>query len=126
MVFNQDKDKSYSISATVFIYGMIATMLVTLVVAGCLALFSAHMVRRERDASIESIATLRELVQVKQELMQCKLESATYQGRVHSFEAALFNSNRTAVEASLREFEKHTGGGENITIKEFERWVKQK
>jgi len=122
---NKKEERSYSISATVFIYGVLATLLATIVLIVCLLLFSYYMVQQERKATIESVTTLKQLIEVKQQLTQCKIQTAAYKGRVHSFEATLFNSNRTAVEASVREFMKHSGG-EDVSIKEFEKWLKFK
>ena len=92
--------KILSISSNVFIYATLALVLVAVVCAASLLVFSVDSVHRERDLALQ-LAAHGEL------LSKCKMEQATYAGRLRTFEALFIHSKMTAVEAALREFVEH-------------------
>ena len=114
------EDKILSVSAPLFVYATLATLLVSIVCAASLLVFSVYSVHRERDLALQ-LATHSEL------LSKCNTDQATLAGRVRTFESLFIHSKMTAIQSALREFIDHANMKPGkLTVEQYQEWLRER
>ncbi len=109
-----------SISSNVFIYATLALVLVAIVCAASLLVFSVYSVHRERDLALQ-LVTHGEL------LSQCHTDKATLGGRVRTFESLFIRSKMTAIQSALHEFISHADRKPGkLTVEQYQEWLRER
>ncbi|NIQ99185.1 MAG: hypothetical protein GTN78_03150, partial [Gemmatimonadales bacterium] len=106
-----------SITANVFTWGCLILVAVVLSVSAFVVVMWTQEVRRNADLSAK-------LFEKQQQVASALIAVARLEGEVQAFRSVLVTPQRTAIEASLREFGQHVGGatGEK-SVDDYAAWL---
>jgi hypothetical protein len=113
-------ERTLTISGTVFVYACLVLVLVALVVAAGGLVMGLSAAAGEREVSALLIETRAQLAERERALIRSE-------ARVGAFEDLLLRTQHTAVEASLKAFEREYGKPvQQATLMEYDTWLRRK